>query len=427
VLHHALPDCLESYYQQVGRAGRDGLRADCLLLFGRQEIGTVAHFIEQGAPSERVGRMARLQAMIRYAESTACRRRTLLTYFGDPPPDGPCGMCDNCLAEAAGRKPTDVSEEARWFLQCVEQTRERFGRGHLVDVLRGSQNARVLKWRHHELAVYGAGRAHSAERWRLLADRFIEQELVEVELEHGTLRLTAAGRRALAGEPVLVFLEEPKPAPTARADAPRDPVLFEALRRLRKELADEAGLPPYVIFSDRSLAEMAAHYPRTREEFLRIHGVGERRAESYGVPFLEAIRRHVEEHGITPAPVPPAPSPESGAGHRAREVGEAFREGADLAALRERWGVTTETLVRHLLAYLRAGGALDAGRLLAECRLPAPQRARVMALFDELGDERLGPVFAALHGAVPYLELHLLRLYRMALAAADEPTPPAGS
>ncbi len=408
VAHYALPECLETYYQQVGRAGRDGLRSDCLLLFSGADMATRYHLILEGNPAERAGRTARLQAMVRFAESTTCRRVTLLRYFGDEPPADPCGMCDNCRSEAGGRTPVDVSEDARLFLACLQQTGERFGRGHVIDVLRGSQSAAVLRWKHDRLAAHGSGRNRSAETWRRLADRFIELGLVEVEMEHGTLRVADGGRRALAGEPVLVILDEPRTTrPTG--DAPEcDPLLFASLRRLRKELADTAGLAPFMVFSDRTLTEMARTCPQSRAAFLQINGVGERKAAVYGEPFLEAIRAHIEEHGVPALAEPTGLA--SIEGRRCFEVGEAYRAGATVEELQERWNVTRNTILTNLYKYVRAGGTLDPEPLLAECSLSPEDRDRVLALFHRLGHERLGPVNEALEGRVPYPELHLLRL-----------------
>jgi len=427
IIHHSLPDCLETYYQQIGRAGRDGLRSDCVLLFSRADVGTIYHFIETGAAAERLGRMARMQAMLRYAGASVCRRHPLLSYFDDTPPDAPCGMCDNCLADAGGRERVDVSDDARLFLNALLQTRERFGLGQVVNVLRGSRASKVLKWKHDELGAHGTGRQRSEEEWQLLADRFLELGLAEADPTHGTLRVGAAGRRVLDGEAVTVVQSAPRKAAAAQQPGVSDPVLFEALRKLRKQTADAQGVPPYVIFSDRTLSDMASAYPQSKEAFLRVHGVGERKAEVYAEAFLEVIRQHVAEHGmIEPAAVPVAAVvPAAPRGNRYLEVGEAYLRGASIQDLREQWGVAQSTILGHLYNFTRSGRTLPAERILSECTLSAPDRDRALAQFASLGYELLGPVFAALEGTIPYEDLHLLRLYYACRLAGSEDDPPA--
>jgi ATP-dependent DNA helicase RecQ len=201
VLHFNLPKDLESYYQEIGRAGRDGLRADCLLLYSRQDLITISHFIEEGAASERPGRQARLQAMARYAEAEGCRRIPLLQYFGEEADD--CGFCDNCLAARGERPRVDVSDAARLFLECVRLTGQMFGTGHIVEVLRGSRSQRVRQHHHDQLPTYAAGREYSAAQWRALADAFIRQGLLEQDMEHGGLRLCPRDGRCWRGPGLL--------------------------------------------------------------------------------------------------------------------------------------------------------------------------------------------------------------------------------
>ena len=416
VLHYSVPDCLETYYQQIGRAGRDGLRADCLLLFARSDLGTIRHFIDKGAESERAGRSARLQAMARFAEMTGCRRHAILRYFGEVPAAEPCGMCDNCLA-APDRLLADVGDDARLFLRCVRLTRERFGIAHVVDVLRGSHSQRVGKWRHDRLDSHGAGRHRTAVWWRRLADQLLEQQILEQELEHATLRLTPASEPVLAGGPVLAAMTDPVALHTPDSIPAYDTRLFEELRRLRKQLADEAGLPPFVVFSDRSLAEMAAYAPRTEAELLRIHGVGEHKLGAFGAKFLTLIREYAGQHGLHVA------GSARTAGARARQVAALFNEGAGIPDLEARLGITRATIIGHLEDFRQSGGSLDSRRILGASQLPASEHDGILRLFETLGTRRLGPVSEALEGRVPYVELHLLRLaFRL-----NRPDPPHAS
>ncbi|HEY9175003.1 MAG TPA: RQC domain-containing protein, partial [Verrucomicrobiae bacterium] len=394
-------------------------------------------------------RQARLEAMIRYAETAGCRRVPLLGYFGEmlapvtvnnalpcvPLADrvspvkndsaggthgstlSRCGHCDNCRA---GERPVELAEvtaAARDFLACVQLTGECFGAAHLIDVLRGSKSQRVLNRRHDRLPVYGAGRERSAEEWRELARQFIEQGIVEQDLQFAGLRTGVKAQGVLDGEKVFVR-RPPALAVAAIAEgAPKehDPELFEQLRRKRRELADQARVPAYIIFSDRALVEMATHLPRTPDQLLDINGVGEAKLANYGEAFLQLIREHCAARGISDPPLQEAPKPEATAWvtvkRRFEEVGEAFAAGESLDALAARLGVKRGTILQHLQRYCDAGHPLEADRVLACSTLSPEARGRVLAAFGELGHEWLGPVHDALGGSVPYEELHVLRLY----------------
>ncbi len=426
VVHYNMPSSLEAYYQEIGRSGRDGLRADCLLLYHMQDVQMHAQMIDEGAEEERAGRSARLQAMLRFAQAHTCRRPLLLHYFGEEPQEEGCGFCDNCLAQASDQLREDVTETAQKFLTCVMRTGEMFGVSHIVDVLRGSKSSKVLDRRHDLLPVYGAGREHSASRWRALAQQWIQQELLEQDMEHGSLRLTEHGREVLRGERQAYAELEAQPgledAPARRGStAPSTPSydegLFEHLRTLRRQLAAAANLPPYMVFSDRALAEMAAYLPETPVDFADINGVGRAKLESYGDTFLAAIASYCTEHEVhrqPRAPARPAPPRPNGGGKRSQEIGSLYAGGASLAALQEMYGVKQSTIVSHLRDYVVEGGVAEPERLRAECALPPDKQEKVMVLLGELGGERLGPIYEALEGTVGYEDLHLLRLIWLA-------------
>lgn len=416
VLHYNLPRDVESYYQEIGRSGRDGLRADCLLLHSRADAITLRKFIDEGAASERAGRQARLEAVIRYAETSGCRRVPLLGYFGETHGSG-CGHCDNCRAGECPVELADVTAAAQALLTCIQRTGECFGPTHIIDVLRGSKSQRVLGRGHDRLPIYGTGREHSAEEWRDFVRQFIEQGIVEQDLQFGGLRLGAKAQVVLNGDKVFVR-RQPAPRVVAIAESvpkEHDPELFEQLRRKRRELADQAGVPSYIIFPDRALVEMATHLPRTPEQFLDINGVGEAKLANYGETFLQLIREHCAARGIPDATVAEAVKPETTtwvtAKRRFEEVGEAFVAGESVDALAVRLAVKRGTILQHLQRFCDAGNRLDADRVLQCSTLSADQRDRALAAFSELGHEWLGPVHETLGGSVPYEELHLLRLY----------------
>ncbi len=415
VLHVDLPRDLEHYYQQIGRAGRDGLRADCRLLFNYGDVTTLNYFIERGAESERKGREFRLEAVLRWAQSAVCRRRQLLTYFGEMDSAESCAMCDNC--RQTQREQTDLTLPAQKFLTCVARTGEQFGTLHIIHVLRGSRNQRILARKHDQLSIYGTGREYSADQWRELARQFIQRGLLIQDTEHGQLKLTPAGRAVFKGEKVWGAA----PTPTAAGEAAETPIfdadLFNQLRGLRKRLATQRDVPPYVIFADRALQEMATYFPHTRDALAQIYGVGARKVEQYAELFLPLIRDYCAARGLTERARPgrsartAAPRPPSPAGlPRTAAIVQGFQAGQSLDELAQAQGVARQTVIDHLDRAWRAGQEVSPARLQAEVRVSAETQSRVLALFTEFGSDRLKPIFEALEAGVPYVELALLRL-----------------
>ena len=296
VAHLGLPKSIEAYYQETGRAGRDGDPAVAHLLYGADDIARARGWIGEGAPEKVAADTARLNSLIAFCETTQCRRIPLLTYFGEPAPL-PCGNCDTCLSPPALK---DATEAARKLLSAVVRTGQRFGVGHLVDVLHGSTGERVRKFGHEALSVFGIGKDLPADDWKALARQLEATEALSRDPEHGGLRLGPGAKSILKGERPVELRVEALPARGSRtrrapgvapADlSDRDAVLFDELRRVRRELAAASGMPPYVIFHDATLKAMASARPTTRDALSEVSGVGARKLEAYGDAFLEVLR-----------------------------------------------------------------------------------------------------------------------------------------
>ncbi len=417
VAHYDLPKNIESYYQQIGRAGRDGLRAHCLLLFSYGDIRTIKYFIEQKSDEEQRIATLHLNAMVGLAETDVCRRIPLLRYFGEHYAVPNCGMCDNCTKTQ--QDLVDITIPAQKFLSCVKRTGEIFGAGHVIDVLRGSRAQKVLQRRHDTLSTYGIGLEYSKKQWFHLSRQFLQKGLMTQDLEYGSLKLTPKAWEVFRGnEQVLGKVEEEQrdDKKTSISEQEYDAALFELLRKKRKELADAANMPPYIIFPDTTLIDIAAYFPQNRESLLTMQGVGTTKLEKYGEIFLNLIIEYCTTHDIAEKPKRQWKSPLAKAKatgtRRHIAVGEAYNAGKSVQDLMTEFGVKQKTILDHLSKYLKEGYALDrAADFLDVSTLSPEQQQQVLHTFEQLGAEFLRPIFEAFHERINYDELRIMRLY----------------
>jgi ATP-dependent DNA helicase RecQ len=413
VVHHDLPKNLESYYQETGRAGRDGLPSECMLLFSASDVAKQLHFIEEKSESEARIADDQLRQMVHYAETRECRRATLLQYFGEQYTKQSCEGCDNCLTP---RETFDGTIPAQKFLSCVHRIKVKsgfgFGLNHIVDVLRGADTEAIRQRSHDELSTYGIGRELKREAWQTIGRELLRLGLIECAPgKFATLSLTPAGREALRHRTPITLTKQIDVV--ARDQKPRtgaiecDEVLFEGLRGLRRKLADERNVPAYVIFSDVSLREMAKNYPTTATEFRGIPGVGEQKLKDFADAFLGEIRNYLARNprrtfsgGLDPLRAPRR----TRLNDSQKETLRRFRSGESVNDISRARGFVQSTIYDHLEAAIKSGESLKPDRFFT-----AAQREEIAWAFQKVANGKLADVRSLLDGKYDYGELRIFR------------------
>lgn len=412
IIHGDLPKNIEGYYQETGRAGRDGENAHCLLLFGRGDIPKMKYFINQiENDSEKRNAMDKLNSMAAMATSTVCRRRILLNYFDEGYETDNCGSCDICTGKF---DQVDATEDARVILSAIARTEQVFGAVHIVDIVKGANTARIRKFKHNEIKTYGAGQHKEKAHWRDVIDALVAEEfLIQTDSTRPSLVISGTGKELLKGNLKFHMIKRTDSTSMTEAGGSTDydTELYARLREIRREVSEREDVPPFVVFSDKTLYEMCRRFPSNESEMLDITGVGQAKFLKYGKLFMDDVKKFLSEKpGIELEYISNIVKKKKAGKERVSETREItmkmIEEGMTYLEIADARGLTPSTITGHIDRLVQEGRNIDMSLHISRDR-----KEVIEELFRKRKTSALTAIVEASGNTVSYDEARLVRIW----------------